>query len=153
MTAFDGLECVAARRSRRNARVWRPRMTSEAELQCRCGAVHGRVTNASPGTVDHMVCYCDDCQAYAHRLGRANLLDPHGGSDIVQVAPASLSFDLGADRLGGRVSPRGLCRWYATVATHPSATRSALGSPSWASWPRLSTQPGGAPRFLLGKGF
>lgn len=105
-------------------------MTSDAELQCRCGAVHGRVTNASPGTTNRMVCYCVDCQAYAHRLGRANLLDPLGGSDIVQVAPRSLTFDRGADRLVGlRLSPKGLYRWYASCCNTPLGNTLGPGVP------------------------
>ena len=36
-----------------------------------------------------MVCYCDDCQAFLHYLGRADLLDALGGTDIVQMAPAA----------------------------------------------------------------
>ena len=77
-----------------------------------------------------MVCYCDDCQAYAHRLGRADLLDAHGGSDIVQVAPASLSFDRGADRLVGlRLSPKGLYRWYASCCNTPLGNTLGPGLP------------------------
>jgi hypothetical protein len=67
-----------------------------------------------------MVCYCDDCQAYLHHLGRADLLDAHGGTDIVQVAPASLAFDRGADRIVGlRLTPTGLYRWYASCCRTP----------------------------------
>ena len=95
-------------------------LTRDAELHCRCSAVQGRVTHASPDTVNRMVCYCDDCQAYLHYLGRADLLDAHGGTDVVQVAPASLSFDRGADRIVGvRLTPRGLYRWYASCCKTP----------------------------------
>lgn len=95
-------------------------MTWDAELHCRCGEVHGRVVNAAPDTVNHMVCYCDDCQAYLHHLGRVDLLDARGGTDIVQVAPASLSFDRGADRIVGlRLTPKGLYRWYASCCKTP----------------------------------
>ena len=45
--------------------------------------------NASPEAVNRMVCYCDDCQAFVHYLGHADLLDAHGGTDIVQMAPAA----------------------------------------------------------------
>ncbi len=58
-------------------------MGMNAEFRCRCGEVRGIVTDASPHTANRVVCYCDDCQAFAHRLGRADLLDAHGGSDIV----------------------------------------------------------------------
>jgi len=95
-------------------------MTTRAELRCRCGEVRGWVADASPRTVNRVVCYCDDCQAFAHQLGRADLLDAHGGSDIVQVAPASLTFVQGQDRIVGlRLSPKGLFRWYARCCHTP----------------------------------
>jgi hypothetical protein len=77
-----------------------------------------------------MVCYCDDCQAYAHYLGRTDLLDAHGGTDIVQVAPASLSFDRGADRIVGlRLTPRGLFRWHASCCKTPLGNTLGPGIP------------------------
>jgi hypothetical protein len=95
-------------------------MRQNAELHCRCGEVRGRVTNASPKTVNRVVCYCDDCQAFLYHLGRADLLDGHGGTDIVQVAPASLSFVQGQERIVGvRLAPRGLYRWYASCCRTP----------------------------------
>jgi hypothetical protein len=95
-------------------------MPRDAVLVCGCGDVQGRVTDASPSTVNRLVCYCDDCQGYAHYLKRADLLDDHGGSDIVQVAPAALSFERGEDRLVGlRLTPRGLFRWYARCCNTP----------------------------------
>lgn len=95
-------------------------MNSKAELQCRCGEVRGIVADASPRTANRAVCYCDDCQAFAHRLGRADLLNAQGGSDIIQVAPASLTFVEGQDRIRGlRLTPKGLYRWYASCCNTP----------------------------------
>ena len=95
-------------------------MSGQVEVRCRCGAVRGVVTNPSPRTVNRVVCYCDDCQAYAHQLGRADLLNAKGGSDIVQIAPATLSFTQGQDRIAGlRLTPKGLYRWYATCCNTP----------------------------------
>jgi len=95
-------------------------MRTQAGLQCRCGEVVGVVTNASPRTVNRVICYCDDCQAFAHQLGRADLLDAQGGSDIVQVAPASLTIVKGQDRIAGvRLSPKGLFRWHTTCCNTP----------------------------------
>jgi len=95
-------------------------MSTQAELRCRCGDVVGVVTNASPRTVNRVVCYCDDCQAFAHQLGRADLLDAKGGSDIVQVAPASLTFVKGQDRIAGvRLSAKGLFRYHTTCCNTP----------------------------------
>jgi len=95
-------------------------MGTQAELRCRCGEVVGVVTNASQRTVNRVVCYCDDCQAFAHQLGRADLLTAKGGSDIVQVAPASLTFVKGQDRIAGvRLTPKGLFRYHTTCCSTP----------------------------------
>ena len=93
-------------------------MPRQVQMRCRCGEVEGLVTNASPQKVNRVVCYCDDCQAFAHQLGRADLLNPQGGSDIVQVAPASLTFTKGQNRITGlRLTPKGL--FPADLCTNP----------------------------------
>lgn len=95
-------------------------MGETIEVRCRCGEVRGSVANASPRAVNRVTCYCDDCQAFAHQLGRADLLNKNGGSDIVQVAPAALSFTKGRDRIVGlRLGPKGLYRWYANCCNTP----------------------------------
>jgi hypothetical protein len=95
-------------------------MSREAEFYCRCREVRGRVAGASAQNVNHVICYCDDCQAFLQHIGRAELLDAHGGTDIIQVAPASLTFDRGAERIVGlRLSPKGLYRWYASCCKTP----------------------------------
>ena len=78
------------------------------------------MTNAAPRTVNRVLCYCDDCQAFLHHLRRADLLDPHGGTDIVQVAPASFAFRRGKEHIAGlRLTAKGLYRWYATCCRTP----------------------------------
>jgi hypothetical protein len=95
-------------------------MGGQIEVRCRCGEVRGTVINPSPESVNRITCYCDDCQAFAHQLGRADLLDAKGGSDIVQVAPAALSFTRGLDRIiGVRLKHNGLYRWYASCCNTP----------------------------------
>jgi hypothetical protein len=95
-------------------------MNTRAEFRCRCGEVRGFVAEASPQTVNRVGCYCDDCQAFAHWLGRAELLDAQGRSDIVQVAPATFAFVQGQNRIKGvRLSPKGLHRWYASCCNTP----------------------------------
>ena len=95
-------------------------MNPTIDLHCRCGSVEGRLEGAARDTVNRVVCYCADCQAFVHRLGRADLLDAHGGSDIVQVAPARLSYPRGADRIAClRLGPKGLYRWYASCCNTP----------------------------------
>jgi hypothetical protein len=95
-------------------------MSRNTTLSCSCGEVRGLVTGVSPNTVNRLVCYCDDCQAFLHHLGRAELLDAQGGTDIVQIAPASLSFVQGEERIVGlRLGPKGLYRWYASCCRTP----------------------------------
>jgi hypothetical protein len=95
-------------------------MGGPIELRCRCGEVRGTATNLSQRAVNRIVCYCDDCQAYAHQLRRADLLDAKGGSDIVQMAPAALSFTQGQQHIVGlRLKPNGLYRWYAKCCNTP----------------------------------
>jgi len=84
-------------------------MSQDVELGCRCGEIHGWVRSVSPGAVNRVVCYCDDCQAFLHHLGRADLFDAHGGTDVVQVPPRDVTFDRGAERtVGLRLTPKGL---------------------------------------------
>jgi hypothetical protein len=95
-------------------------MSQIAVLRCRCGKVEGRVADASGAAVNRIVCYCDDCQAFAHQLGRADVLDVNGGSDIVQVAPAALEFVLGTEHIAGlRLGPKGLYRFHTTCCNTP----------------------------------
>jgi hypothetical protein len=91
-----------------------------AVLSCRCGAVRGHVAPATPRAVNRAICYCDDCQAYAHHLGRADLLDSRGGSDVVQVAPSSLTFAQGQENIRGvQLAPKGMYRWHASCCNTP----------------------------------
>jgi hypothetical protein len=88
-------------------------------LQCRCGTLKGYVTQ--PGSVNRAVCYCRDCQAFAHFLGRAGeILDANGGTDVVQTTPARLTLTQGQEMLACmRLTERGLVRWYAKCCNTP----------------------------------
>jgi hypothetical protein len=88
-------------------------------LQCRCGTIKGVVS--APRTANRGVCYCLDCQAFAHFLGRADdILDERGGSDVIQVLPKYLTFSQGTDALACmRLTPKGLLRWYAGCCNTP----------------------------------
>lgn len=95
-------------------------MSHDAELRCRCGEIAGRVRDPAPQSVNRVICYCDDCQAYLHHLGRTDLLDEHGGTDVIQVAASSLSFQRGAERIVGlRLSPKGPYRFYTSCCQTP----------------------------------
>lgn len=94
-------------------------------LACACGSVTGSL-DADPPVGTHGICYCDDCQAYARWLGRDDLLDPYGGTEVVQTWPARVRFE-GADVALVRLSPKGLFRWYAACCRTPLAN--SLGAP------------------------
>ncbi|MFO0650340.1 MAG: DUF6151 family protein [Polyangiales bacterium] len=96
-------------------------MTHDVPLRCRCGAVRGVIVAYDPAANNRVTCYCDDCQAFARWLGRTDVLDARGGSDIVQVAPARLRFTQGASELRCmRLSPKGPQRWYTACCKQPA---------------------------------
>src|ERR1700755_366698 len=94
---------------------------SELPLQCRCGRVRGVARDMTPSIGFRFVCYCKDCQAFAHFLKRPDVLDAAGGTDIVQIPPRHLRLTAGADavrclRLSNRVY-----RWYTDCCRTPIA--------------------------------
>jgi hypothetical protein len=91
-----------------------------ALMGCTCGEVRGEVRPAEARLSNRVTCYCDDCQASAHYLNRADLLDERGGSDIIQIPPSTLLFTRGRDRIAGvRLTAKGLHRWRATCCGAP----------------------------------
>jgi hypothetical protein len=88
-------------------------------LRCRCGALQGHVD--LKGASNRMVCYCQDCQAFARFLGPADqVLDAQGGSDVVQVTPHRIRITQGASHLAVmRLSSKGMLRWYAACCRTP----------------------------------
>ena len=95
-------------------------MSGDLPLRCRCGTVRGVALRASPRGGRRLVCYCDDCQAFAHYLGQPGILDAHGGTDIFQTTPAQIRIDAGAEQLRCvRLSEGGLVRWYTACCRTP----------------------------------
>lgn len=95
-------------------------------LRCRCGTLRGAALDVTPGAGNHVVCTCEDCQAYLHFLDRADVLDPRGGTHIFQLTPAQLRISEGADRMACvRLTERGVLRWYAGCCRTPVANSSS----------------------------
>jgi hypothetical protein len=88
-------------------------------LQCQCGTLKGFVTN--PRSASRVICYCKDCQAFAHFLGRPDeILDERAGSDVIQILPKDLTFTQGIDALAClRLKHKGLLRWYTNCCNTP----------------------------------
>lgn len=102
-------------------------MPSMLSLRCKCGGLRGAVHGLSASTKLRSVCYCDDCQAYAHFLGRASdILDASGGTDIFPVRPSQLEITLGHENLACvRLTEKGMYRWYADCCQTPIANSMA----------------------------
>lgn len=73
------------------------------------------------GKANRAVCYCKDCQAYAHALGRSgDILDEMGGTDVVATLAKYVTFTQGIEALAClSLSPNGLLRWYAKCCDTP----------------------------------
>lgn len=106
-------------------------MTTALPIRCRCGSLRGTMLDLSPERGIHAVCYCDDCQAFCRYLKADTLLDERGGTDIFQMAPASLRIEAGAEHLRCvRLSKKGLMRWYVGCCNTPIGNTMA-----WARMP------------------
>ncbi len=88
-------------------------------LRCRCGTLRGQVSRPEKAT--RGVCYCKDCQAFAHFLGTTgDILDEKGGTDVVATQPRHVSFTQGVERLACMsLSDKGMLRWYASCCNTP----------------------------------
>ena len=94
-------------------------MIDSHPIRCACGTVQGRIER--PPWTNRVVCYCASCQAFPARLGKADeVLDEHGGSDILQTAPSAVTLDRGREHLAClRLTPKGPLRWYASCCNTP----------------------------------
>ena len=114
-------------------------MSTEVPLKCSCGSVQGVARDVSPKTGNRLVCMCDDCQAYAHHLGRAeHILDRNGGTEVFQLTPSQLTLTEGREHLRClRLKEKGLMRWYAGCCNTPVAnTLASPGMDRWIDFPK-----------------
>ena len=90
-------------------------------LRCRCGTVQGELLR--PERTLHAVCYCRDCQAYAHALGEAPaILDDAGGTAVIATHAGNVRFTAGINALAClSLTEKGLLRWYAGCCRTPVA--------------------------------
>jgi hypothetical protein len=90
-------------------------------LRCRCGRVRGIASGIEPSAGFRFVCYCGDCQAFARFLGRPDVLDAAGGTDIFQMPGGRVKLTAGMDAVRClRFSPN-VFRWYAACCGTPIA--------------------------------
>jgi len=88
-------------------------------LQCACGTVQGSV--AIGRAVGRAVCYCRDCQSYAHALGDPRaILDADGGTDVAPTLQQGVAITRGLDAIAClSLTDKGLLRWYARCCKTP----------------------------------
>ncbi len=88
-------------------------------LKCACGAVNGTLDIGS--NVNRVICYCRDCQAFAHYLKAAGrILDQHGGTNVIQVSPYRLHFVEGIEQLRCvQLKKSGMYRWFTNCCSTP----------------------------------
>jgi hypothetical protein len=112
-------------------------------LRCGCGALQGVVTH--PASAHRFVCYCHDCQAYAHFLGDPRrVLDERGGSDVLLTLPANVTFTSSLATLAClRLTPKGLLRWYAKCCSTPIGNTLATHKLSFVGLVHACLDPGG----------
>lgn len=96
-------------------------MATDLPIRCSCGSVRGVAHGVSRDRGNRVICYCDDCQAFAHFLGQADeILDAQGGTDIFQMSSAHLKILRGSNHIACmRITPKGLLRWYAHCCRTP----------------------------------
>ena len=92
------------------------------KIQCECGQFQAEILNFPANTPGRCVCYCDDCQTYLHYLGRSDLLDSAGGTEVIPVYPSDFKFLSGEKNLKiTRLSPKGMFRFSTTCCNTPIA--------------------------------
>ncbi len=100
-------------------------MATPVNWSCRCGKVQGTWSGAPSSRI---VCYCESCRAFVENLGAGDIIDPAGGSDLLQMAPDAFEITQGKDQLAWtKVTEKGPVRWYTTCCNTPVAN--TLGSP------------------------
>ena len=105
-------------------------MPMDLPLRCRCGHTRGVASSVSPSSGLRFVCYCKDCQAFARFLGRADVLDPAGGTEIFHMPPGRVKLTAGTDAMRCLSLSSKVLRWYTDCCRTPIAnTPAAPGFP------------------------
>ena len=89
-------------------------------IQCECGQFKAELMAFPQNTPGRLVCYCDDCQTYLHHIGRADLLDQNGGTEVIPAYPQDMKITQGKENLKCvRLSPKGMFRFFTACCRTP----------------------------------
>ncbi len=90
------------------------------EISCDCGAFVAKLKAFPRNTPGRLVCYCDDCQAYAKKIRRTDVLDQYGGTEVIPVYPKEIEIIQGIDVLKCyRLTTGGTYRWATSCCNSP----------------------------------
>ena len=95
------------------------RVRTDLPLRCRCGRVRGVASEVAPSAGFRFVCYCRDCQAFARFLGRPDVLDAAGGTDIFQMPIGRMKLTGDTDAVRCVQLSSKVFRWYAECCRTP----------------------------------
>lgn len=89
-------------------------------ISCDCKAFQAELTHFPTHSPGRLMCYCGDCQRFLEKLGREDLLDPYGGTEIVPVYPSEIRILQGQEHLlCNQLGPKGLFRWSTQCCNAP----------------------------------
>ena len=88
-------------------------------LRCRCGHVRGVASEVAPYAGFRVVCYCQDCQAFARFLERPDVLDAAGGTEIFQMPTGRVRLTAGTDAVRCLHFSKKVFRWYTDCCRTP----------------------------------
>lgn len=98
------------------------------KLKCHCGEVKGFLRYEGHFGENHISCFCDDCQCFAHYLNKSDeVLDELGGTEIFQVNSNQVVIEKGQENIRClKLSPKGTSRFYAKCCDTPIANMASL---------------------------
>lgn len=92
------------------------------KIQCDCGKFKAQLNHFPKATPGRLVCYCDDCQTYVKKIGREDILDEYGGTEVIPAYPNDFEILAGKEFLKcNKLSRKGLHRWTASCCNTPIA--------------------------------
>jgi len=102
-------------------------VATDIPIRCECGSLRAIAHDVTRAGSNRVICYCEDCQAFAQFLGQQDrVLDSHGGSEIVQMTAANVEWTQGREHLACmRLSDKGIARWYAACCRSPIGNTAA----------------------------
>lgn len=96
------------------------------QVQCDCGTFKAELTHLPAHTPGRLVCYCKDCQSFLDKIGRDDLADAHGGTEVIPVYPSEIRILSGQDQLVcNRITAKGPFRWTTRCCNSPIGNTNA----------------------------